>query len=159
MSDAGLEKTDAQKLAEACAEAMWAGDRCSQGLGMVIETVGPGRATLSMKVTAAMVNGHDTCHGGMIFTLADSALAFACNSCNRVTVAQHCSITFLNPARTGDLLTAAAEERQRRGRNGIFDVRVSDQAGQVIAEFRGHSRTVQGVLVEEPGKSRGKSDA
>ncbi|HEY0419403.1 MAG TPA: hydroxyphenylacetyl-CoA thioesterase PaaI, partial [Acetobacteraceae bacterium] len=122
--------------------AMWAEDAASQELGMAIEAVGPGTATLSMAVTAAMVNGHGLCHGGFIFTLADSAFAFACNSRNHRAVAAQCAITYLRPARLHDRLTAAAAERSVAGRQGITDVTVSTADGTVIAEFRGHSRTL-----------------
>ena len=138
-----------EELARRCAEAMWRDDRASQALGMSLDAVGPGRATLSMTVTEAMINGHEICHGGLIFTLADSAFAFACNAYNKVTVAQHCSVTFLAPAKLGDRLTARAEERALNGRSGIYDIRVENQDGKRIAEFRGHSRTIKGHLVPE----------
>ena len=138
-----------EELAERCAEAMWRDDRASQALGMSLDAVGPGTATLSMTVTDSMINGHEICHGGLIFTLADSAFAFACNAYNRVTVAQHCSVTFMAPARLGDRLTARAEERSLNGRSGIYDIRVANQDGKAIAEFRGHSRTIKGHLVPE----------
>ena len=138
-----------EELAERCAEAMWQDDRASQALGMSLDAVGPGTATLSMTVTDSMINGHEICHGGLIFTLADSAFAFACNAYNKVTVAQHCSVTFLAPAKLGDRLTARAEERSRNGRSGIYDIRVDNQDGKAIAEFRGHSRTIKGHLVPE----------
>jgi len=137
----------AQDLAEAAAAAMWAGDNASQGLGMTLDAVAPGAATLSMTVTADMTNGLNTCHGGFIFTLADSAFAFACNSHNQRTVAQMAQITFIAPALQGDRLTATAREIARFGRSGIYDIRVSSQAGTLIAEFRGHSRTVKGTHV------------
>lgn len=133
-----------QELAEAAAQAMWAGDAASQRLGMTLDRIAPGAAVLSMTVTDAMTNGHGSCHGGYIFTLADSAFAFACNSHNRVAVAQQCSITYLIPARTGDRLTAAAREIVRRERSGIYDVSVTNQDGATVAEFRGHSRVVPG---------------
>jgi acyl-CoA thioesterase len=135
-------------LARASVAAMWAGDAASQGLGMEIIVVEPGRAVLAMAVTAAMVNGHSTCHGGFIFTLADSALACACNSHNQKAVAYHCAITFIASARLGDRLEARAIERSRVGRAGIYDVTVTRQTGELIAEFRGHSRTIPGKLVE-----------
>jgi acyl-CoA thioesterase len=91
-----------------------------------------------------MSNGHGTCHGGFIFSLADSAFAFACNSYNDIAVAQHCSITYINPVRVGDRLTAVAREVSRRGRSGIYDIRITNQHGVVVAEFRGHSRTLEG---------------
>jgi acyl-CoA thioesterase len=133
---------DPQALAEACAAAMWAEDTASQGLGMVLEAVGPGTARMAMTVRDGMVNGHGMCHGGFIFTLADSAFAFACNSRNAKCVAAGGSINFLRPARLGDRLTATAEERHLAGRSGIYDVRVTSQSGEVIAELRGQSRAI-----------------
>jgi acyl-CoA thioesterase len=135
------------ELAKACADAMWADDQASQGLGMVVERVAPGEAVLSMTIRPDMTNGHGICHGGFIFTLADSAFAFACNTYNQRTVAQHCAVTFIRPGRRGDRLTAHAAERSRTGRSGIYDVTVRDGHGEVIAEFRGHSRTISGTLV------------
>lgn len=140
-----------QELAEACAQALWNDDSASQRLGMVLDHLAPGEATLSMTVTEAMSNGHGTCHGGYIFTLADSAFAFACNGYNQRTVGQHASITYLAPGRLGDRLTAAAREVSRQGRSGVYDVRVTDQDGQHIAEFRGHSRTVKGTHLPVDG--------
>lgn len=134
-----------EELARACAEAMWAGDKASQGLGMEILEVGPGRAVIAMTVKEAMVNGHGICHGGYIFTLADSAFAFACNSHNQNTVASHCAVSFLRPGRLGERLVAAAVERWREGRSGITDVTVTNAAGEVLAEFRGNSRTIKGT--------------
>jgi len=136
-----------QALAEACAAAMWADDAASQALGMKILAVSPGCATLTMTVAEHMTNGHGTCHGGYIFTLADSAFAFACNTYDERTVAQHCAVTFLKPGRRGDVLTATAAERAREGRSGIYDIRVVNQDNVVIAEFRGHSRTIGGRLL------------
>ncbi|MBB5700758.1 acyl-CoA thioesterase [Ochrobactrum daejeonense] len=134
-----------QQIAEKSAEAMWKDDHASQGLGMKIEAVSPGCATLSMEITQAMSNGHGNCHGGYIFTLADSAFAFACNSHNELVVAQHCSITYIAPGRLGDRLTAEARETSKRGRSGIYDIRITNQKGDHIAEFRGHSRTLSGT--------------
>lgn len=136
-----------QELAEAAAAAMWAQDQASQGLGMRLESVGPGTATLAMTVTADMVNGLGLCHGGFIFALADSTFAFACNSYNQRAVAQIATIAFLVPARLGDRLTARAREVARQGRSGLYDIRVTRADGTVIAEFRGHSRTVTGTHV------------
>lgn len=132
------------EVARLSADAMWAGDTASQGLGMEILDVGPGTARLSMTVTGQMVNGHGLCHGGFIFTLADSAFAFACNSHGRHALAQHCAITFLAPGRLGMRLVADARERHLGERTGIYDVTVRDEAGGAIAEFRGHSRTLAG---------------
>ena len=134
-----------QELAEASARAMWNEDRASQRLGMRLDHVAPGAATLSMTVTAEMTNGHRIAHGGYVFALADSAFAFACNSYNQRAVAQHCTITYLAPAHAGDRLTATATEVWRRGRGGIYDVRVTGQDGAAVAEFRGYSRTVRGT--------------
>jgi acyl-CoA thioesterase len=133
-------------LARACAEAMWQEDRASQGLGMEITAIGPGHATLMMTVQPHMVNGHGIAHGGFIFTLADSAFAFACNSHNERTVAAQGNITFIRPGKLGDCLVAEAREISRSGRSGIYDVRVS-AGDSVIAEFRGHSRSIGGSLV------------
>jgi len=138
---------DPQALAAACARAMWADDRASRGLGMELAAVGPGTATVAMTITEAMVNGHGICHGGYIFTLADSAFAFACNAYDERTVAQHCSISFLRPARLGDRLIARAVERTRAGRSGIYDIAVSDAEGMLLAEFRGHSRSIGGAIL------------
>ena len=135
----------ADRLAQACAEAMWQDDSASQHLGMRIEHVAAGTAQLTMTVRDYMTNGHGTCHGGYIFTLADSAFAFACNGYNRRTVAQHCSITFLSPVMEGERLTARATEVSRIGRSGLYDIRVTRESGAVVAEFRGHSRTVEGT--------------
>ncbi len=137
----------AQDLAQACADAMWAGDAASRGLGMTLDWVRSGTARLSMPVTAAMLNGFGTCHGGFIFALADSAFAFACNTDGPASVAIHCAVTFLRPARLGDTLAAEAAERHRAGRSGIYDVQVTAD-GEIVAEFRGHSRTTGGRVLE-----------
>jgi acyl-CoA thioesterase len=137
-----------EDTARLAADTMWASDSASRGLGMEIVAVGPGTATLAMTVTETMTNGHETAHGGFIFSLADSAFAFACNSYGVVTVAAHCSITFIRPGRRGDRLVAEAREVSRSGRSGIYDVRVS-AAGVTIAEFRGHSRTIGGSFIDE----------
>ena len=131
-------------LARACAEAMWKEDDASSGLGMKIIEVGPGRATLTMTVQPHMVNGQRIAHGGFIFTLADSAFAFACNSHNEKAVAAQGDITFIRPGKLGDVMVATAREISRGGRSGIYDVRVT-AGDEVIAEFRGHSRTIGGT--------------
>ena len=131
-------------LARACADAMWKDDSASSGLGMTIVDIGPGRATLSMTVQPHMVNGQRIAHGGFIFTLADSAFAFACNSHNEKSVAAQGDITFIRPGKLGDTLVATAREISRSGRSGIYDVRVT-VGDDVIAEFRGHSRTIGGT--------------
>ena len=139
---------NADEVARRSAEAMWAGDRASRSLGMEILDVGPGRATLRMTVTGDMVNGHAIGHGGYTFTLADSAFAFACNSYNRVTVAAGAEIRFRAPPRLGDVLTATATERQRAGRDGTYDISVSNAAGTVVATFVGRSKEIGGTLFE-----------
>jgi acyl-CoA thioesterase len=131
-------------LARACAEAMWKEDDASSGLGMAIADIGPGRATLTMTVRPEMVNGQRIAHGGFIFTLADSAFAFACNSHNDRAVAAQGNITFIRPGKLGDKLVATAREISRSGRSGIYDVSVT-VGDAVIAEFRGHSRTIPGT--------------
>ena len=133
--------SDGELVAEQSAAAMWAADAASQGLGMVIEDIGPGQARLSMPVAAHMLNGHGACHGGFIFALADSAFAFACNSRGEAAVAQTCTITYLRPVRAGDRLVATARELALAGRSGLYDVQVANEAG-VVAEFRGQSRVV-----------------
>jgi len=135
---------DATARAKACAEAMWAQDRASQALGMEIVRVAPGEAMLAMTVRPDMTNGHHICHGGFIFTLADSTFAFACNSHGPNAVAQHCAVTFLRPVREGERLVAHAVERSRQGRSGIYDITVRDGRNEAVAEFRGHSRTIAG---------------
>jgi len=130
------------QLALRSAARMYADDQAAKALGIGIEEVGPGRATARMRVTRDMTNGHGIAHGGYIFLLADTAFAYACNSYGPVTVAQACQITFLSPAREGDELIAVAAERARMERNGIYDVSVRRADGDVLAEMRGHSRTV-----------------
>jgi len=138
-----------QALAEACANAMWQQDEASQFLNMSLSVVKPGGCEISMTIKNAMCNGHGTCHGGYIFTLADSAFAFACNTYNQRAVAYNCSITYLNPAIAGSVLTAEAKELSKQGRNGIYDVRIKNEEDVVIAEFRGHSRTIKGTLLSD----------
>src|SRR5580765_4421859 len=117
------------EIARRSSDAMWADDRASRALGMTLDAVGPGSATLSMTLRDDMVNGHAIGHGGLTFTLADSAFAFACNSYNRVTVAAGAEIRFRAPTRLGDVLTATAAERQREGRDGTYDISVSNADG------------------------------
>ena len=145
-----LSASQAQSLAERVAAAMFAQDRASQMMGMRIVKIGPGRAELTMTVRADMVNGHAICHGGFIFTLADSAFAFACNSSNQTTVASGAGIDFLAPAREGDVLTAVAEERGASGRTGVYDIAVRNQRGEAIALFRGKSHRIKGSVITEP---------
>lgn len=135
--------------AEKSATAMWENDAATRWFGMELIAVDEGRATLAMTVGPQHCNGHGTCHGGVSFALADSAFAFACNSRNQVTVGQHTTMTYLAPGRAGDRLTAEAREISLAGRSGIYDVRVTNQSGQPIAEFRGISRTIKGQHFEE----------
>lgn len=136
-----------EQLAKACADSMWASDQASQQLGMEIEKIGVGFAVLSMPIRENMLNGQKIGHGGFVFTLADSAFAFACNTYNQFCVAQHCSVSFIAPVFLDDRLTATAKERNRIGRSGIYDVTVTNQKGETVAEFRGNSRTVPGQHV------------
>lgn len=129
---------------EAAALSMYANDAASKSMGMEIVDVGFGTATVTMTVRADMVNGLDLCHGGLIFALADSAMAFASNSYNHYSVAVNAEIDWVRPARTGDVLTAIAAERHKLGRNAITDVSVTNQAGETVAHFRGRTRQVNG---------------
>ena len=142
--------SDPQAVAEASASAMYAQDRASQALGMRMLEIRPGYARLAMTVREDMVNGHKICHGGLIFTLADSAFAFACNTYDVVTVASSGSIEFLLSARLGDELTAIAEERSRAKRTGVYDVAVRNQRGEFVAMFRGRSHEIGGAIVVKP---------
>lgn len=119
---------------------MFARDAASQALGMTLEESRPGYARVSMPVRADMIQGHSTCHGGFVFALADSAFAFACNSHGGTVVAAGCSIEFLNPAAEGDQLLAEAQEQALSGRSGVYDVKVTNQRGELVAAFRGRSR-------------------
>jgi acyl-CoA thioesterase len=141
---------EAQRLSERVVAAMYARDRASQALGIELAAVGPGHAELTMTVRAQMLNGHAICHGGFIFTLADSAFAYACNSYNLATVASGCAIDFVAPAREGDVLTALAQERSVSGRTGVYDIEVKNQRGETIAYFRGKSYRIKGHVVEAP---------
>ena len=138
-----------QRTAERSVEALYRGDAASQQLGMTIESCGPGRATVSMRIRPDMVNGHRICHGGLIFALADSAFAFACNSYGDNTVAAGAAIEFLLPAREGDLLRAVASERWRAGRAGIYEIDVQNQRGETVAMFRGRSHQIAGRLIDD----------
>ncbi|MGG7568273.1 hydroxyphenylacetyl-CoA thioesterase PaaI [Rhodovulum sp. DZ06] len=136
---------DPQQIAERCREVMWENDRASQWLGLTVDEVGPGRAVASLLVEERHCNGHDVCHGGFTFTLADTAFAYACNSRNEATLAQFNTISFLRPGQLGSVLRAEAEEVSKAGRSGIYDVTVTatkDGETKVIAEFRGASRAI-----------------
>ena len=145
----------AEEIARRSADAMWARDDASKWLGARLDAVGPGTASLSMTVEKHHTNGHDICHGGFIFTLADSAFAFACNSYNELTVASGFSVDLVAPAREGDVLTAVAEEVSLAGRTGVYDVNVSNQRGERVAVFRGRSYRMKG----KPAVSNGPSGA
>ncbi|WP_439524334.1 hydroxyphenylacetyl-CoA thioesterase PaaI [Marivita sp.] len=135
--------------AEKAAQSMWQQDHASQWMGMELADASEGRAVMELTVAKHHCNGHGMCHGGVIFALADSAFAFACNSRNQVTVAQHNSITYIASGRLGDRLRAEATEISLRGRSGVTDVTVTNQSGTVIAEFRGMSRAINGTVFDE----------
>ena len=129
---------------------MFAVDTASKDtLGMELLACEPGRAVLRMTVRELHLNGHKICHGGFIFTLADSTFAFACNSHNRVRVAAGCSIEFLRPGQLGDVLTCEGLEQTLSGRHGIYDMKVTNQRDEVVAMFRGKSASIQGTVVPE----------
>ncbi|MCY4304640.1 MAG: hydroxyphenylacetyl-CoA thioesterase PaaI [Aestuariivita sp.] len=138
-----------QERAEHCAEIMWKNDTASKWLGMKLDTVGPGTATLSFQVDNHHLNGHHICHGGYIFALADSAFAFACNSYNQRAVAQHNQISFLLSCHKGEKVIAHAIEKTKMGRTGIYDVQVVNSNGSDVALFRGISRIIKGQHFEE----------
>src|SRR5215471_2031222 len=141
---------DAQALAERVAASMYERDTASHALGITLVRVSPGHAEVAMTVRRDMLNSHAICHGGFIFTLADSAFAYACNSYNLSTVASGCSIDFLAPGREGDVLTAIAQERSASGRTGVYDIEVHNQRGEKIAFFRGKSYRIKGHVIDEP---------
>jgi acyl-CoA thioesterase len=135
---------DPQTLAAAVGDGMYARDRAAQALGIAVDAIEPGSAVCRMTVRDDMVQGHATCHGGIVFTLADTAFAYACNACNRVTVALGAEITFVAPAHAGEVLIATARERSRSGRTGVYDVEVTNDAGALVALFRGTSYETRG---------------
>jgi acyl-CoA thioesterase len=141
-------RTDPQTLAELAGKTMYERDPASQALGMLLAEIRPGYARMTMPVRRDMLNGHQTCHGGYIFMLADSAFAFACNSHNHNTVGAGCTIDYLAPGREGDLLTAEATEQALAGKTGVYDIKVSNQEGRTIALFRGKSHRVAGMVAE-----------
>mgnify|MGYP001403091033 CR=1 FL=1 len=149
---------DPQALAQEVADAMWSRDPATQALGMRIVAIAPGSATLAMPVRADMLNGHGICHGGFMFTLADSAFAFACNGYNEVTVAAGFDVNLISAARKGDVLTAVATELAKSGRTGVYDIVVSNQRDERVAAFRGRSYTMKGRPVVE-GLPLGKQPA
>lgn len=139
---------DAMTLAARVGETMFAADKASREfMQMELVSCEPGRATMRMKVRREMLNGHEICHGGFIFTLADSTFAFACNSHNKVTVAAGCAIEFLRPGQLDDVLTCEGVEQTLQGRHGVYDMKVTNQKGEVVAMFRGKSTSIQGTVV------------
>jgi acyl-CoA thioesterase len=145
-----MPESSEQRLAEAVGRAMLAQDRASPALGIVLEEIGPGQAKMRMIVRDDMLNGHDLCHGGLIYTLADGALAFAANAHNRVTVVAAAEIQFISPARKGETLLAVARERASTGRSGVYDVEVTEVAsGRLIALLRGRAHHLDGSIVDE----------
>ena len=139
-----------QEIAKKASAALDKNDADRHGLGIVVTQIGPGLATATMPITADKLNGHGICHGGLIFTLADTAFAHACNSYNQRVVAQSCSISFLAPSKANDMLIATAREVHRARRSGIYDIEVISAAGEIIAQFRGQSRTTKGQHFEDP---------
>jgi acyl-CoA thioesterase len=138
-------------LARACAAAMLERDAASRSLGMVIEDARPGWARVSLRITETMVNGHAIAHGGVTFTLADSAFAFACNSRNEPNVALQASISYISAVRLGDLLVAEAQERSSKGRTGVYDITVTRADGELAALFRGVCYRIKGTVLEGAG--------
>jgi acyl-CoA thioesterase len=156
MNDA-LDVHQAEALAKAVAEAMYARDPAVRALGIRVDEVRPGYARMSMRVRDDMLNGHHLCHGGLIFTLADSAFAYACNNRNQNTVASGCTIDFLAPGKPGDLLVAEAVEQSLAGRTGVYDITVTNQEARRIALFRGRSYRIQGeVIPTDAGVEQGR---
>ncbi|MBS1142938.1 MAG: Phenylacetic acid degradation-related protein:Phenylacetic acid degradation protein PaaD [Proteobacteria bacterium] len=147
MTEHKLSPVEAQALADATAEAMYSRDRAAQALGIRIVRVQPGASLLTMVVRSDMVNGHHICHGGMIFSLADTAFAYACNSYNKNTVASACHIDFLAPAKEGETLEAEAVERSASGRTGVYDITVRIAGGKTVALFRGKSYRINGEVI------------
>ncbi len=140
------------QIAEACTETMRINDDASRLLGITIINTQPDSATTQMTIIKALTNGYDICHGGFIFTLADSAFAYACNSTNHATVASGCTIEFLAPGKIGDTLTAIAKKRSRVQRTGVYDVDVTNQKGELVAVFRGKSYQIRGPVIPEAGE-------
>jgi acyl-CoA thioesterase len=147
------ESTEADLLARRCAAALYERDVASRRLGMRIVDVAAGRATLRMRITETMINGHGICHGGYMVLLADSAFAFACNTTNQRTVAQGLDVIFLATVQAGAELEATAVRRSQRGRSGVYDVTVrrlgDGEADETVAELRGRSRTISGTILSE----------
>jgi acyl-CoA thioesterase len=139
---------DPLALAEAVGHELYARDRNAQSVGIKLDEIRPGFARMHLKIRPEMANSHDICHGGVIFTLADTAFAYACNSYNHSTVASGCSIDFVAPAHVGETLTAVAEERARSGRTGLYDIEVRNSHDQTVAYVRGKSYRIKGEVVQ-----------
>lgn len=152
MTDTRPADDAAHELAQRCMRAILDTDAASASLGMRALWVAPGQAEVAMTVTPVMLNGHHIGHGGMVFALADTAFAVACNSYNRNTVASGCDIDFVAPVHAGDELRALARERYRQGRSGLYDITVRRGDGVVVAEMRGRCREIPGTLVPEPAR-------
>lgn len=150
-----MSQPSAQQIAELVGSGMYANDRAAQDLDIRLSAVAPGRATMTMTVRERMLNGHATCHGGLIAALADTAFAYACNSYNEATVASGFSLDFMAPARLDDVLTATCVEVSRAGRTGVYDTEVTNQRGERIAVFRGRSYTFKGKPVVTPSTTQG----
>ena len=136
-----------QRIAERVRDHMWSSDRASQGLGMEVTSIGPGRCTVTMAVREDMLNGYGTCQGGLMTTLADSCFAFACNAYNEITVAAGFDVQIVAPGKLGDVLTATAVEISKTGRLGVYDVDVRNQRDERVLAFRGRSYTMKGKPV------------
>ena len=149
MSDTHTAAKTAQAVAQRTADYLFARDQVSRSLGMKIVQIAPGRASVSMLVRADMLNGQGSCHGGVLFSLADSAFAFACNTYNAVTVAAAATIDFLIPAKQGDELTAIATELWRSRRSGVYNVALTNQRQECVALFRGRSHQLDGQLLND----------
>jgi acyl-CoA thioesterase len=143
------------ELAEACAQAMLENDACTKALGIELLEVRAGYARMQMTVRDDFLNGHAICHGGLMFTLADSTFAFACNTYNVNTVAAGCSIEFLRPVQGGDTLTAEAVEQSLTGRTGIYDIRITNRANETVAMFRGKSSQIKGTVIPASADRQG----
>ena len=137
-----------QVLAELAGKTMYERDPATQGLGIALAEIRPGYARMTMTVRPDMLNGHQSCHGGYIFMLADSAFAFACNSHNHNAVGAGCTIDYLAPGRLGDLLSAEAVEQALSGKSGVYDVKVRNQDGRIVALLRGKSHRIGGLVAE-----------
>ena len=150
MMTAHLTEAEAADLARRVGESMYAADEASKDtMGMELLACQPGRASMRMVVRPLHLNGHKICHGGFIFTLADSTFAYACNSRNHATVANGCSIEFLRPAHAGDVLTCEGVEQVQSGRHGVYDMRVTNQHGHAVALFRGKSAQIKGHVIAD----------